>query len=58
MPIVKAIQEQQEMIIYQKSTIDELKKIVQQQQAQISELLEINAQKTASKKGIRTTTSG
>ncbi len=40
--LVKAIQEQQ-------SEIDELKKIVQQQQAQISALLELNANKTASR---------
>ncbi len=40
--LVKAIQEQQ-------TEIDELKKIVQQQQAQISALLELNANKTASR---------
>ena len=48
-PLVKAVQEQQEMIVSQQTEIDELKKIVQQQQVQISIMLGNNKATSASK---------
>jgi len=48
-PLVKAVQEQQAMINQQNSEIIELKKILQQQQAQISALVDLNVDKKSSK---------
>jgi len=48
-PLVKTVQEQQEMIVAQQTEIDALKNIVLQQQAQISIMLENNKVTSASK---------